>query len=103
MTAKDGPPDGPPRDATRPPERKPLTEEVIQANRGPDKMPPAMASGGPAPTDRANSHNPKAASMLGTSGLHRGPWASGKARHEADQITTIVQPLIIDWSIPSGI
>jgi hypothetical protein len=30
MTAKDGPPDGPLRDATRPPERKPLTEEVIK-------------------------------------------------------------------------
>ena len=74
-----------------------------QANRGPNKMPLAMASSKLAPTHRVNGHNPKPASMLGTSGLHRGPWASGKARHEADQITTIVQPLKIDWPIAAGI
>jgi hypothetical protein len=58
---------------------------------------------GPAPTDMANSHNPKPASILGTPSLYRGPWASGKARHEPDQIATIVQYLIIDWSTLDGI
>jgi hypothetical protein len=102
MTAKDGPPDG--LLGCDPAARTQTTDRGgDQANRGPDKMPLAMASNRTAPTDRANSHNPKPASMLGTSGLHRGPWASGEARHEADQITTIVQPLIIDWSILSGI
>src|SRR5258708_25056391 len=69
-------------------------------------MPLAMPSIPPsalAPSDTPNSHNPKPASMSGISGLHRGPWASGKARHEPDQITTIVQPLIIDWPIAGGI
>jgi len=35
--------------------------------------------------------------------LHRSTWASGKARHQPDQIATIVQPLIIDWPIARGI
>jgi hypothetical protein len=35
--------------------------------------------------------------------LHRGPCASGKARHKPDQIATIVQPLVIDWPIAGGI
>ena len=47
--------------------------------------------------------DPNAAFRLGTSGLHRGPWASGEARHEPDQIATIVQPLIIDRAIAGGI
>ena len=34
--------------------------------------------------------------------LHWGLWASGKARHEPDQIAAIMQPLIIDWPIAGG-
>src|SRR5258705_10593837 len=50
-----------------------------------------------------NSTQVKVASTLSPSPLQRGPCASGKARHEPDQITTIVQPLKIDWSIAGGI
>src|SRR6266478_1398455 len=77
-----------------------------RARIGTMKMPLAMPSIPPsalAPSDMPNSHNAKPASMSGISGLHRGPRASGKARHEPDQITTIVQPLVIDWPIAGGV
>ena len=54
------------------------------------------AGRGPAPAaDCSRSRAPSA--------LYRGAWASGKLRHEPDQITTIVQPLIIDGPIHGGI
>src|SRR5215470_14434315 len=37
------------------------------------------------------------------SALSRGPRASGKARHKPDQITTIMQSLVIDRAIAGGI
>ena len=56
MTAKDGPPDGPLRDATRPPERKPLTEEVIKRIVDLTKcLCPWRAAGAHRPTGRAQS------------------------------------------------
>src|SRR5215469_18700580 len=38
-----------------------------------------------------------------SSPLRRGPWAPGKARHKADQIAAIMQPLVIDGPIVGGI
>src|SRR5712672_2085076 len=76
------------------------------ARMGTMKMPLAMPSippSGLAPSDMPNSQGPKPVFMLGIFGLQRGPWASGKARHEPDQITTIVQPLKIDGPIAGGI
>src|SRR6267378_6605584 len=70
------------------------------------RMPLAMSSMPPiAPTPNAmpNSQDPKPAFMSGASSLRRGPWASGKARHEPDQIAAIMQPLIIDRAIAGGI
>src|SRR5712672_4281553 len=70
------------------------------------RMPPAMPSippSTPAPSNMPNSQDPKPGLMSGASGLRRGPWAPGKARHETDQIAAIVQPLVIDRPIAGGI
>src|SRR5689334_4085585 len=67
------------------------------------RMPSAMTPGAPAPSAMPNNQDPKPAFMSVASGLCRGPRASGKSRHEPDQIAAIMQPLIIDRPIAGGI
>src|SRR5499427_9796553 len=75
----------------------------LVVEEGDGRLPLRLDLGGPA---TPGEQIPAAADCLRSwarSPFHRGPWASGKARHKPDQIATIVQSLIINGLIAGGI